>query len=476
MIRRQAIGARLPSLPAGGRRPPREVRLARVRPRRRLPVGAALAALLAALLASAAGAPAQEPEREAAGAPDGPVSADSADRLRAALVQPPGEPPTDALDLLSVPLKAAAVPAELAAYAVKGLLWWRFRPGPPNLVVAALRNAQREGLRTELSGFGPRGGLGVGLSFERFEPFFVETGISVRGSQRHVVGFESPVGGDRWGVRAEASYRRYAEPHFWGIGAESDEASEADYRWDRWGVEGAAGVATGPVVWEVGVGWEENRVARGSDHSTPDLIDVVDPDSLFGLRRATRYLRPGAGLTLDLTHRRGFQPRGFRASLEGTAFLGVGGSDSEFLRWNAELVGYLPLNPRQQLAVRGVAELNRPLAGGEIPFTHLASLGGSSSLRARDSQRYRDRDLLALISEWRYEVWREKRGAARAEGLVFLDAGTVARRLDRLDASTLKADYGFGMRVMAGDGLALLWYLGFGGGESEFRVKTSWPF
>lgn len=438
-------------------------------------IGARLAVGLAALLASASGAPAQEPE-EMTGTPAGPVSADSADRLRAALVQPPGEPPTDALDLLSVPLKAAAVPAELAAYAVKGLLWWRFRPGPPNPVVAALRSAHREGLRTELSGFGPRGGLGAGLALERFEPFFVETGISMRGSQRHVVGIESPVGGDRWGVRAEASFRRYAEPHFWGIGPESDEAGEADYRWDRWSVEGAAGVATGPVVWEVGAGWEENRVARGFDNSTPDLVDVVDPDSLFGLGRATRYLRPRAGLTLDLTRRRGFQPRGFRASLEGTMFLGVGGTESEFLRWSAELVGYLPLNPRQQLALRGVAELNRPLAGGEIPFTHLASLGGGSGLRARESQRFRDRALFALISEWRYEVWREKRGAARAEGLLFLDAGTVAPRLDRLHASTLRTDYGFGMRVMAGDGLALLWYLGFGGGESEFGVKTSWPF
>lgn len=439
-----------------------------------LQLGVLLAAPLGAPLLSPFPLPAQEPVAQ--GGPDGPVSPDSADRLRAALDQPVGEPPADLLDLLSVPLKVAGVPAELAAYAVKGLLWWRFRPGPPNPALEALREAQRWGLQTEITGFGPRSGPGVGLRLWRFRPFVAETGISIRGSQRHVLGLELGPSEDRWGLRAEGGFRRFAEPHFWGVGPDSEEAEVADYRWDRWNVEGEAGVATGPLVWNAGLGWEENRVDRGFDGSVPDLVDLADPDSLFGVGRDTRYLRARAGVTLDLTRRRGFQSRGFRSSLAAERFVGIEGTDSEFVRWNAELVGYLPLNPRQELALRGVAELNRPLGGRGVPFTHLASLGGSPNLRGHDRDRFRDRDLVALSSEWRYEIWRDKRGAARAEGLLFLDAGTVARRLDRLDASTLKTDYGVGMRAIAGADLAVLWYLALGGGESEFRVKFSWPY
>lgn len=396
--------------------------------------------------------------------------------IRDTLTRPPGAPPFDAVDALGLPLEAVAVPLRLV---VDGAAWLVGRvtlPGAPTFPQRAIDAMRGWGAVPSVTSLGQRSGVALRLDLIRYRPFFLESGISIRGSQRHAAGLElAAAAGDR-AARVEASYRRYAEPHFWGIGPDSEEGEAADYRWDRVGVEGSAGLATGPVTWEARAGWERNEVGGGFDGSRPDLVEVADSDTLFGLGAPTRFVVTGAGISVDLTRSRELQRRGFRAALDGDVFLGVGDTDSEFLRWTAELVGYLPLNPRQQLALRSVAELNRPQGGRGVPFTHLASLGGSANLRGYDRDRFRDRDLLALTSEWRYEIWRTKRGEARTEGLVFLDAGTVARRLDRLDGSDVRTGYGFGMRAVMGEDLVLLWYLAFGGEESQFRVKLSWPF
>ncbi|MFQ5678595.1 MAG: BamA/TamA family outer membrane protein [Gemmatimonadota bacterium] len=378
--------------------------------------------------------------------------------------------------MLSVPLKVVTFPVGLAALLVKEVLGAALGPGPPNPVTAAVADVSAWGLSPVVGKSGPRSSFGGGLHFERFHPFFLRSWISIRGSQLHAGGFENgwAGSGSAWGL--EGGFRRYAEPHFWGIGPDTDPDGETDYRWDQAFVAGGSRLRAGPVAWSGAVAWEENTVHRGFDRSSPDLQDVADPDTLFGLGEETRYVRVGGSLALDLTRLHALQRRGLLVEAGGTGFFGVGGTDSDFLRWNGELATYLPLNDRQQLAIRGLAELNRSQSGRGIPFTHLASLGGSHKLRGFDRDRFRDRDLLAVSSEWRYEVWREKLNRARTEGFLFLDWGTVAERLDKLDGSDLRSSWGFGMRAIMEGQLALLWYLALGGEETQFRVKFSWPY
>lgn len=441
----------------------------------------ALSGVVGSLTAGALGA--QEADSAGLGPPAArdttplaaPVSPDSADRLRAALERPPSGPPADVYDVLSFPLRVAMLPLSLVGRGIQGIAGLAFRPAPPNPVVVAIRDVRAWGLSPALPSFGPRAGVGGGLRLERFEPFFLETGISVRGSQRHVAGMRVGEAGGP-GASVAGGFRRYAEPHFWGIGPDTEPESAADFRWDQVQVSGAGWIPTEPVTWRLELGFEENDVGRGSDGETPDLQDIAPPEGAFGLREETRFVRLGVGAALDWTRIHGLQPRGLRAELGGAAFLGTGGTDADFLRWHADLSGYLPLNERQQLALRGLVEANRPQGGRGVPFTHLASLGGTRGLRGFDSDRFRDFDLVALQSEWRYEIWRSIHDDIRQEGFVFLDAGSVARRIDELDASDLRTGYGFGMRTATDEGLAFLWWLAFSGEGTKFRLRFSWPF
>lgn len=403
-----------------------------------------------------------------------PVSADSASRLRAAMERPPARPPTDVYDVLSFPLRVAMLPLAAVGKGIQGLVALSIRPGrPPNPILVAYRDLREWGLTPDLEVFGPRSGPGAEVRLDRFEPFFLESGISIRGSQRHVAGLRAGSTGSPHGTLAVA-FRRYAEPHFWGIGPDTDAEAEADFRWDQVELAGAGAARTGSLAWRLELGFEANDVGRGSDDDEPDLQDVAPPD-LFGLEEETRFARLGAGVALDRTRIHVLQPRGFRADLGGTLFLGTGDTDADFLRWNAELAGYLPLNERQQLALRGLLELNRPQGGRGVPFTHLAALGGSRVNRGLDTWRFRDLDMAALQSEWRYEIWRSIHDDLRQEGFVFLDAGGVAGRIHELEGSNIRTSWGFGMRTASRDGPIVLWYLAFGE-ETKFRVKFSWPF
>lgn len=407
----------------------------------------------------------------------GPVTPDSADALRAAMEQPPARPPGDVHDILALPVKVAILPLAAVAYGTRALLALAFRPDrPPNPVIVALGGAREWGASPQAGTLGPRSGVAGGLRLERFEPFWLESGLSIRGSQRHAVGVALGDGAGRPGGGASVAFRRFAEPHFFGVGPSTLEEDVTDFRWDQVDVTAGGRIPTRPVTWKLSVGWEENDVGRGFDDEVPDLQDVADPETLFGLEERTRYARLGAGMEIDLTRWRGLQRRGLWGELAGTAYLGVGGTDSDFLRWEGELVGYVPLNPRQQLAVRALAELNRAQGGRGVPFTHLASLGGDRGLRGFDVDRFRDEDLLALLSEWRYEIWRTIHDDLRQEGFVFLDVGTVGGISRALDLSDLRTSYGFGMRTVAAGTVAFVWYVGFSEEQTAFRVGFSWPW
>lgn len=449
---------------------------------------ATLLPALAGLLALGHGLGAQAAPEASSGAPlpsdsaevlgqDLPVSPDSADALRAALERPPGEYGFDLYDGLSLPFRIALFPVEAFGHATRLALGVLVRTGPPGPLVTVVRDAREWGMTPVAGEFGARSGVGGGLRLVRFDPVFVETGISVRGSQRHAVGVRLREPGSERSFKGTVSFRRFAEPHFWGRGPRSRPENAADFRWDRFRVEarGVPFVPLGGLPVSFTLGFEENWVRRGFDGGVPDLQDVADPDALFGLRERTRYARLGTRVSLDVAHVRSLQPRGFVVALGSEAFLGID-SDSRFLRWEGTATGYVPLNDRQQLAFRGGLTGHGPAGGRGVPFTHLAALGGDRGLRGFQRLRFRDRVAAALLSEWRYEVWREKLGSARTEGFVFLDAGTVAPGLYELELSELRSSWGFGMRALTEAAPILFWYLGFSAEDTRLGLGFSWAW
>lgn len=413
-------------------------------------IGAALLCLLAAAPTAAQEA---EAAADTAAAPSagGAVSPDSADEIRASLIRPPGDHPFDALDAIALPFRLAAIPLELAGDGIGAGIDLVIGAGPPPFYLVALRDAREWGLRPDVASLGPRSGPALALRVSRWRPLYLSSAVSWRGSQDHRAGL-------RWTGEGGAAdvgflFHRDAEPRFWGIGARSAPAMRTDFRHDRIAgrVEGAWRPAPRASV-RLGAGYEENEVGGGSDGASPDIGELFDEQALFGLGERTRFFRLAPVLELDVTRRVGFQERGVRLEVSGALYRGAGPTEADFHRLGAAVDGYLPVNPRQLLALRARAELNRDDAGPGVPFTHLASLGGELGGRGYPDDRFRDRDLLTLTAEWRYEVWRELQDRLRVDGFVFFEEGAVAPRLGSLGSSDFRPSWGLGFRLEDRDG------------------------
>ena len=441
------------SFGAGGRRPGRAGPLVAL-------VGLGLATWFSPLVAQED----PDPERAAAIA--------RADAIRDTLTQPPGEPAFDAIDVLGLPLRIVAVPLDLL---FRGIGWVAGRfaaPGPPTLPQRVLAAVEEWGVSPRITSFGQRSGVAAELRLVRFEPFFFQTGVSIRGSQRHRLGLAW--GEDDDGVEIAYGFLRDAAPRFWGIGSDTPAEARSVYLHDRQEVAVGGRAASGVASFEGGLGYEDHRVDRGFG-SEPDIQDVFDPLP-FGASGRTRFARFGLEAGLDLTRLTGFQRRGARILGTVTVFRGVDGTPSDFHRLEAEAVGYLPLNPRQQLAARTFIELNRLDDGVGIPFFHLARAGGGTALRGFSSNRFRDRDALGLMLEWRYEIWRDLHQRSRMEFFLFFDEGGVTRSIADVSGRDIHESYGLGFRFVDLEGLVGYTSLGFGGEGLHWRLGDSWSF
>jgi outer membrane protein assembly factor BamA len=84
-----------------------------------------------------------------------------------------------------------------------------------------------------------------------------------------------------------------------------------------------------------------------------------------------------------------------------------------------------------------------------VPFYLQRTLGGPDDLRGFRRFRFRDRHLLLLQAEYRWEIF------TAVDGAIFYDAGKVASRLEDLNLSDLESDYGIGFRFGTRDGVFL---------------------
>lgn len=426
-----------------------------------------IAGTVLALLIPATAAAAQEPDTTAA------ASFDSAQAIRAALEMPPANPPFDAVDLVALPVRVVTFP--LVALGT-GLAEAAGAIQEISLPTGKLlRTLDRAGLSPFIGAIGPHSGIGAGMRFDKLDPVFLETAFSITGSQRHRAGLLLPAGGGR--LESAYTYQRNAQIRFWGIGPDTDEEDETDFLWDISEIAADAAIRLGRVGLSAGTGFEDNRVGRGFNDARPDLQDVVDADTLFGLDDRTNYLRFDIGGELDLTRmEEGLQRRGVLLRGSSWLYLGTDGTDSDFHRFRGSAAGFVPLNLRQSLVVVLMAETNRGDSGRGVPFTHLATLGDDQAGRAYPSGRFRDRDMGAVMVEWRYEIWRELHSRGRAEGFIFFDDAAVKRNLDDIEESDLHESYGFGLRGVWGGRLLGLAYLAFGEEGARLQATFSWAY
>jgi hypothetical protein len=378
----------------------------------------------------------------------------------------------DSVDALAIPFRVAFFPLRMLGKANAQLIGLAAELAKPR-ETSLLESLIEAGVRPAFGSIGSRSGFGAGVLIDRWSPFYLESHYSIRGSQRHGVGIDW----DRGRYRLETGYlfTRDAEPHFWGIGPDTRKSDVTDYRWDRQAASAVGTLRLSGLSLVGGAGYEDNRVARGSDDDVADLQDLPAEEQPFGLNERTQYFVFNLGSALDRTFVVSHQLRGVLLAVGSSLFLGTDGTDSDFHRLNLTVHTYAPLNPRQSLALRGLAEVNRG-SGRGVPFTHLAALGDHLGSRAYKQYRFRDRDMAAIMTEWRYEVWRELHERGRVETFLFLDTGAVDRRLTDISSSELRWSYGFGFRTVWGGQVRWLTFLGFGDDGTRFDFDFSWVY
>lgn len=398
-----------------------------------------------------------------------------ADSARAGMERPRNDHPVGPVEIVEFPFKAALFPVVKVgrmAAASAGLLSMHDPPAP----VRGIRAMRRSGFVPRLRTIGPNSGAALVLDVEAVRPFFFETGISVRGSQRHRGGLR--LGDAELGGGIAYTFRRDAEDEFWGIGGDTPEDQRTDFLRDK--QEARISGHVRPLDFlgvEAGVAWEDNRVEGGFDGGLPDIQEIFDPDGLVGLGERVEMGRVDLSTTLDFTDREGFRRHGVRFRLGAQLFRGLDGTDVDFHRFDNEVVGYLPLNARQSLAVRGLVQVNRLDDGSGIPFFDLSRLGGSTNgPRSFEGGRFRDREGASLMTEWRYAIWEGPRERQRVEGFLLFDEAAVGRTLTDLGGEDFHTSLGFGARILAADGLVGLGYVAFGGQGPQVAVQLDWPF
>jgi len=102
-----------------------------------------------------------------------------------------------------------------------------------------------------------------------------------------------------------------------------------------------------------------------------------------------------------------------------------------------------------------------------MPFYLMRTLGGGGTLRGVDEFRFRDRHLVLLQAEYRFEI------ITAIDGAVFYDTGMVAPRLDAIRATDFERDWGLGVRFGSNGGVFMRIDVAFGG-PAGVRTWLRW--
>jgi len=403
----------------------------------------------------------------------GPVSPDSADVIRASLQRPPGEPPFGVLDAIALPFRVLVLPLQLVGMGAAEVIG-RATAGDPAEPPAFVQSLLDAGFQPGLGTIGPRSGVAASLQYVGASPLFVEAGFSIRTSARLSAGLEFQDARARL-LRTGYTFQRNGAPHFWGIGPSTPESATTDYLWEQQRVAAIARSAARRVVFTGEVAWEDNRVDRSKGRAT-NMQDVPEFNELYGVNERVRYLVADLTGTFDFTRPAAFQRRGLLFTVGGGYFAGVSNTDSDFFRLNLTLQGHIPLNPRQELAFQIRSQINRTVVGESVPFYHLARIGDTWGGRAYHQDRFRDNDMAAILTEWRYEVWRELHGRSRVESFFLFDSGQVQHRIDKIRWSDQKRSFGFGFRLITAREAFFISYVAYGSDGFRYRVRFGTTF
>lgn len=244
---------------------------------------------------------------------------------------------------------------------------------------------------------------------------------------------------------AQVRWQDLTQVTYFGTGPDSLETNRSEYRLEN---ANLAGYVIGkPIEWlEIAgkAGWltrpSLNPPGGTFERGYPDAATIFPDDPVYTLARQPEFFYEEVSVKADTRDHRGYPSAGgvyqalfARYADRGTEMFG-------FQRYEAEAAHFFPLASNRIVAIgHGWVVGSRADADQTVPFYLQPSLGGSSALRAYESYRFHDRNLLLVSAELRVKLFTHIDWAA------FAEAGNVAPTVGDLNLD--RRSYGIGFRV-----------------------------
>jgi outer membrane protein assembly factor BamA len=289
-----------------------------------------------------------------------------------------------------------------------------------------------------------------------------EAGQSFRNYRMLRADFSLPrLADEKLEVGAEVSYRLNPQEDFYGMGFFTQKADRTAFRYEAPGVEGRALVK--PLPWfnaGVRLGYLDVRVGRGTDKRFPSIEELFDDADAPGLLEQPSFLYTDLFATLDTRdspgNARAGQYLGVRWRRHHDRDLDVYSFDG----LDVDAQQFIPIfDKKRVIALRAQLLTTTADDGHEVPFYFRPTLGGSDTLRSFADFRFRDRNVLVMNVEYRWEAF------SGLDMALFSDFGEVAPAFDLLDVGDLKGAYGIGLRFNTARAVFLRFDVAAGGSE-----------
>lgn len=262
--------------------------------------------------------------------------------------------------------------------------------------------------------------------------------------------------GGRLHLNGHAQRYDFPEEPFFGIGPEALRTNEVTY-----GIRGSsigASATYRPVRWfTLGGGTDYLTPGIGAYDRPGSISSVFDDGEAPGLAGQPDFVRYEASASVNYREPLGNPRGGGQYTLRLHRFHDLDAGRYSFRRVEVDAQQYISLlRQRRVLALHALVSASDADGGAEVPFYFQRTLGGPDDLRGFRRSRFRDRHVLLLQAEYRWEIF------TAVDGAIFYDAGKVASRVDDLNLRDLEHDYGIGFRFGTRNGIFLRVETAFG--------------
>jgi outer membrane protein assembly factor BamA len=299
------------------------------------------------------------------------------------------------------------------------------------------------GFHPLIGGIAKGSGFGFGAAYDITDKLKASAQVSMKGYQKYEVAFATPrFLSDRLFAEVRTTYRSSPEEAFYGLGNDTREETRTHYGLKERSVAGLAGIRLWKNV-KAGVhaGVVDVTADRGRSSRSPSIGELFELASLPAFDSQLTYLRTGAFVDIDTRDEPGNPRDGGRYLAKWNSFRDRSVGLHDFGQVDAEVQRYIPFfHQRRVIALRAKTTLTRHADDQTIPFYMLPTLGGSEDLRGFADFRFRDRHMVVVNAEYRFEAF------SGLDVALFADAGQVAAQVSDFRIRDMNTAAGFGFR------------------------------